>query len=161
MNALVQNFSDLKLILSTDKRFWAAGAFIGVALFVWFSTTTWREEAAPNPERYKFIKVEEPEINVMVKDFNSALKEAKEERALLKDSILRMDSDLQTNKQDVNWHMSTLVEKLDDITEHLDLLANRVGSSAVNAAKTEERLKLKEKRDTRKHKVAVNVSDIR
>ena len=161
MNALIQNFSDLKLILSTDKRFWAAGGFIAVAFFVWFTTTTWRQEPAPTPDSYKNIKVVEEKTNVLIKDFNQALKEGKEERGFLKDYLYRVNHDLDANKQEIDWKVNTLSEKLNDITEHVDLLTNRVGASAVNSAKTEERLKLTEKKDKRKRKVPVNYSDIK
>ena len=69
-NSQLQSAEDVKLILSTDKRFWAAGGFIAVALFVWLATTTWRTEPAPPPERYKLVKVEEQEkVNILIKDF--------------------------------------------------------------------------------------------
>ena len=161
MTGLVQNINDLKLILSTDKRFWAAGGFIATAIFVWFATTTWRQQAALTPDSHKFIKVEEEKTDLLIKDFNLALKESKEERALLKDYIYRVHNDLNNSKQDMDWNVSSLVQKLDHITENIDVLANKIGSSAVNNAKVEQRLKLTQKRDKRKKKVAVDYSTMR
>lgn len=161
MTGLVQGINDLKLILSNDKRFWAAGGFIATAIFVWFATTTWRQEAAPNPEKFKYIKVEEEKVDVIIKDFNQAMKESQEERALLKDYIYRVHNDLKISKQDMDWQVGSLVQKLDHITENVDVLTNKVGTSAVNNAKVEQRLKLNQKLDKRKKKVPVDYSVLR
>jgi hypothetical protein len=161
MTGLIQSINDLKLILSTDKRFWAAGGFVFTAIFVWFATTTWRNHAKETPDEFKYIKVKEVKVDVLIDEFNQAMKEGKEERGLLKDYIYRVHNDLNTSKQDMDWQMSSLVQKLDHITENVDVLANKVGASSINNAKVEQRLKLTQKRDTRKKKHSVDYSLIR
>ena len=146
MNSQLQNFSDLKQMLSTDKRFVAAGVFIIVVLFVWLSTTTWRQPPSPVPERQRRVSIEEQkELNVLIKDFNVVLEQAREERSELKDSIHRFKNNVDTEKEEFDWKMNSLVNKLDDITDNIDVLTNKVGTSKIHSTKLEQKLQTKKK----------------
>lgn len=158
MTGLVQSFSDLKLIVQTDRRVWAAGGFLCCVVFIWVVTGAWREEDPPVPEKYIRVKVEEDKINDLIKEFNKDMREGEEERKFLKDYIARVSQEVNVGKEEIDWHVNVLVNKLDDMTERVDLLANKVGASSIKNAQFEERLKQQKK--NRKRKKAVDRSDI-
>ncbi len=161
MNSQLQNFSDLKQIMSTDKRYVAAGAFVVLALFIWLSTTTWRQPPAASPERFKLIKIEEQqELNTLIKDFNSVLGQAKEERAYLRDSIHRFKNDVDADREQFDWKMNSLVQKLEGITDTVDGLTNKIGSSKIQSTKLEQQLLL-QKKNKRRRNIQVSASEIR
>lgn len=153
MTALGQTISDLKLIAQTDKRVWSAGAFLCVVFFVWSVTGAWREEEEPLPEKLVNLKVEQPKIKPMLKEFNAAMREGAEERQYLKDYAVRVAQELETTKQEIDWHVDVLVNKLNDMTEKVDNIANKVGASAVHKEEFNQKLKKHKAKERRKKAV--------
>lgn len=160
MNSQLQNFSDLKKILTTDKRFAAGAAFIFFALMIWLTTTTWREPPPPHPERYKTVKVEEQkELNALIQDFNTVLGHAKEERSYLRDSINRFKNDVDTGEEQFDWKLNSLVKKLEDITDNVDSITHKVGAKKVSNTKLDQKLSLHKKKK-RRGNIQVKASDV-
>ena len=92
------------------------------------------------------MKIEEPpELRILIKDFNTVLEHAKEERGYLRDSIHRFKNDVDTEKEQFDWKMNSLVNKLDDITDDIDSLTNKVGASKIQSTKLENRLQTQKK----------------
>ncbi|MCB0325363.1 MAG: hypothetical protein KDD69_17390 [Bdellovibrionales bacterium] len=158
MTGLQQSLHDLKLHITTDKRIWSASAFVCIVFFVWFVTGAWREPEPEPPEKYVRIKVEEEKVNVMIKDFNKDLREAEEERKFLKDYLTRVTEQVKVEKEEIDWHVDVLVNKLNDMTERIDGIALKVGASAVETAELENRLK--QQKAARSKKKAVDRSTL-
>ena len=151
MTGIVQTLGDLRLIVTTDRRVWAAGGFLCIVCFVWVVTGAWRPPDEEPPEEYVRVKVEDDKIRSMVAEFNKSLKEGVEERKFLKESITRVAQDVQVGKEEVDWNVNVLMNKLNDITEKVDGLANKVGASTIERAQFEEKLK-QQKKDSKKKK---------
>ncbi len=138
--------SDLKTIATTDRRVWAGAAFIGAAIFIWLATDSWREPP-PAPEEHYTVVREKPEITTdMVKGFTTQIKEAREESQYLSDSMKRFQKDIQSQKEQIDWHTDTLVSKLNDVSEKVDKLATKVGSTSAQKARLDVKLKKQEKK---------------
>jgi uncharacterized coiled-coil DUF342 family protein len=146
MTALTQGIDDIKLILTTDKRFRSAGIFVVCVITIWLVTATWREKEEHIVDEYVKVKVEDDKINALIQTFNKDMKEGEEEREYLKDYLGRITTELRVDKKDIDWQVNVLVNKLDDITERVDGLANKVGASGIHNAKFKEKMdKIKKK----------------
>jgi len=153
VTALTQTISDTKTILSTDKRVWACFAFIAVALVIWLSTTTWREEKPPMPDEWVNVKVEEEQIRSLIKTFNQDMTEGKEEREYLKNYLSRFTNELEVNKKDMDWQVNILVNKLDDMSQKVDGLIHKVGERTIQKAKLNKKLEHRKGSKRKKAKV--------
>lgn len=154
MAGFVQSLSDIKLILTTDRRIWAGSAFVAVVVVVWLATGSWRESPPEKPEEIWRVKVQEERVEDMVQGFNKDLKEEKEETQYLKDSLKRANSELGAGKEEIEWHVNTLINKLNSMSEKVDLLTNRVGNAAIEKQKLEAKIaRSKKKRGQGKKKV--------
>jgi hypothetical protein len=156
VTGLKQSLYDLKLIVSSDKRVWAAGIFLVSVTFIWLITSPWRELETAAPQELVKVKVEEKKIDAMIQDFNKSMREGEEERELLKDYLGRFKNELKVEQQNMDWQMNILVNKLGDITEKVDVLANKVGASSIHNALFKE--KLKKQRQKRKKKQRIDRS---
>lgn len=149
----MQVVSDLKMILKTDRRIWAAAAFLVCVTFIWLVTGAWRGEDPPIPEEYMKVRVENPKINDMVKEFNRTLKEGREERRYLQDYLARVSKQVEVGKDEIDWNVNILLNKLSDMTERVDGLAIKVGASSVHNAQLDNKLKRQKKNSRRKVRV--------
>lgn len=157
MTALTQGIDDIKLILTTDKRFRSAGIFVLCVVTIWLVTATWRDKEEFIVDEYVKVKVEDDRINALIRDFNQDMKNGEEEREYLKDYLGRVTNELKIDKKDMDWQVNVLVNKLDDITERVDGLANKVGASGIHNAQFKEKLD-KIKKKGRRGKVPVDRS---
>lgn len=150
MTALGQLLHDVKLHITTDRRIWSAASFVVMVVTVWLVTGAWREgEPEPPIERVR-LKVEEEKVKDMIAEFNKDMKEADEERQLLRDYMTRVNQQVEVEKQEIDWHVDVLVNKLNDMTERVDGIALKVGSSAVETAELEEKLKKQKAKGSKK-----------
>ncbi len=149
----MQSLNDLQLLVKTDRRIWAAAGFLVTVTFVWFITGAWRGEDPPIPEEYIKVRVENPKIDDMVKHFNRTLKEGREERKYLQDYLARVSKQVDVGKDEIDWHVNILVNKLNDMTERVDGLAIKVGASSVHNAQLQNKLKQQKKNSRRKRAV--------
>ncbi len=158
MTGLTQVFFDLKLHLTTDRRLWSAASFVIFVFTIWGITGAWREPEPELPEEQVRLKVEEEKVNNMIKEFNKDMKDAAQERKFLRDYLVRVNSEVEVEKQEIEWQVDILVNKLNDITERVDGIAIKVGASAIQSAKLEK--KLKHQRAKRRRKVAIDRSTL-
>jgi hypothetical protein len=138
---LGQTLSDVKLILSTDRRLWVTAVFCCTVFGVWLMTDSWREEEPPPPEKFINVKVIPEKIEEMVRGFNTQIKQAKEEREYLRDTMTRVGQEIEVEKEQIDWHTNTLITKLNDVSEKVDKLVNVVGDQSIGKAKLETKLK--------------------
>ncbi len=158
MTALGQILHDLKLHASTDRRIWSAASFVIFVFTVWGVTGAWRGEEPELPDEQVRLKVEEEKVNNMIKEFNRDMTEAAEERKYLRDYLVRVNEQVEVEKQEIEWQVDVLVNKLNDMTERVDGIAIKVGASAVQSAKLAE--KLKQQRAKRKKKQPIDRSTL-
>lgn len=149
MSAFTQTLSDAKLILSTDRRLWAIAAFLFVSLFVWLITTPWRELPPEVPEEYVNIRVEDAEFRSLVSGVGKGFQQAAIERKELMEEVERSSHSMQTQQQEIDWHVDSLVDKMSTVADKLDKLTNRLGEQTIQKSKIDERLKT-QKSGTRK-----------
>jgi KaiC/GvpD/RAD55 family RecA-like ATPase len=158
MTGLRQTLYDLKLHISTDRRIWSAAAFVIIVFTVWGTTGAWREVDPEPPEEYVRLKVEEENVNSMIKEFNVDMQQAAEERRYLRDYLTRVNKQVEVEKQEIDWHVDILVNKLNDMTEKVDGISLQVGASAIASAELEK--KLKQQRSQKRRKKAIDRSDL-
>ena len=150
MTGLKQQISDLVLIVRTDRRVWAFAGFVGVALTVWSVTGSWRNLEEPLPPKFGRYKIEEEKIKSLVDGFNKTMNEGREERRFLRNYIDRVQHEVSVSKDEIDWQVNVLVNKLDAMTEKVDGLTNDIGRSTIEDAQFESRLgKQKKKKKKR------------
>ena len=88
------------------------------------------------------------------------LGQAKEERKYLRDSIHRFKNDFDADRQEFDWKMNSLVQKLEGITDTVDGLTNQIGTSKIESTKLEKKLLL-QKKNKRRRNIQVSASEIR
>ena len=140
MIALKQQLSDLNMIIRTDRRVWAIAGFLVVAFVVWSVTGTWRNLEQPLPEKYGRYKVEEEQIRSLVKGFNKTMNEGREERRFLREYIERVNHEVSVGKDEIDWQVSVLVNKLDAMTEKVEGLTNKIGRSTIKKTQLKSQL---------------------
>lgn len=141
MVGLLERAHDGILIVKTDRRLWAAGGFLGCVLALWLATGSWRE-APPEPERHAFVpRQPEDEMAGPIRSMASALEERKKNREELHDTINRAANDFETGKQELDWHVNNLVDRLNTMGERIDKLAKDVGDRAVEKAELDKKIK--------------------
>lgn len=140
MTGLVQTLSDLKLIIATDRRIWAACAFLLVVGLVYSITDSWRVIEPPPPEKLVPVKIHEEKIVNMVKGFNQAIKESAEERKYLKEYLSRVSNKIESDKEEIDWHVDTIINRVNDVTEKIDNLTHKVGEQRVQKTHFDRKL---------------------
>ncbi len=158
MTGLLQVINDLKLVVTTDKRVWAAAGFISCAVFLFFATTAWREEEPPPPEEYIRMRLEPFNWKSRVTKFNKAMKESNEERKALRDTVARASQDLRVQQQEIDWQANELIEKLNTMTDKVDGLINTMGGQSVRNATRDKQLDAQ--RSKKRQKVKVDRSNL-
>ena len=153
MTGIIGYLKDAQLILKTDRRFWAAGGFLCIVVCIWMLTDTWREPV-PEPEPYKRrARVEEEDFRLALTDFHAQVQKDIKNRAELSDTINRTAGDLESNKQKIDWHVNTLVDKLNSMTSKIDKIAREVGERRIERAKLNQKLANQKKNVKRIRKV--------
>lgn len=160
MTGLIQSFSDLKLIVTTDHRVWACAGFLCLVTAIWFATEYWREPVPPPPEKIRKMLVEDDRYKTMIGQFTTAVRESKEERQFLKDSLSRVTQEFGVVKQEVDWHTDTLITKLNEMTEKVDRLVTKVGESHIANAQLEQKIAKAKKKDKKK-RVHIDSMDLK
>lgn len=153
MTGLIQTLSDLKIIAATDRRVWAAGAFIALVAVTWVSTGSWREEEEATLEKYVRIPNKPEKVENMVEEFNKSMRESAEEHKFLKDYLSRLTNQFKADKEEIDWHVNLLVTKLGDMTEKVDDLTNKVGRIKIKKVLFEQKLKRQKKHRQKKRSV--------
>lgn len=139
---------DIPDLLRTDRRFWAAGSFLGIALFVWIATSPWREGTKEAEEKERYSKEIEYYYEPM-QDFNVELDQHRKEVTELHEEIKRSTSELETGRQEFEWHTSKLMDRLNGMSTQLEEITAQVGASRVNSARTNRMIKKSERKSQR------------
>ena len=127
MTGVKQVINDLKLIVQTDRRVWAAASFIVIVTIVWVSTGNWRGEDITHVEDTVRFKVEQEKIKAMIKEFNKDMRQGREEQDYINSYLTRFQQELEVEKQEMDWHVDVLVNKLNNMVERVDNIAIKVG----------------------------------
>ncbi|HQH25855.1 MAG TPA: hypothetical protein PLP17_00550 [Oligoflexia bacterium] len=151
MTGLKQALADLKLIVTTDHRVWAAAAFICVVSFVWVATGAWREPEPEPPEKMVPVKIKPEKIPDFLQGLTQQMKEAKEEREYLRDMMNRTSHEIEVDKEVIDWNANTLITRLNDVSEKVDKVANMVGEAAIEKAQLEKKIKKQQPKKRGKH----------
>ncbi len=122
-----QSLEDLKLIIKTDKRVWAAGGFIIIALFIWMLT----DDSGRKRTRKLRPTTAASEQGTGARDaygdlivaFKNDIETAKNERSEMYNVLQRVTTDLGEHKQRVTGIFETLVDKFEQLAREVDALA--------------------------------------
>ena len=150
MTGLLQSFGDLKLIVSTDRRVWAAAGFVVCVVFVYFATTAWREEDPPPPEEYIRMRLDPFEWKSRITKFNKAMEESHKERKELREVVARASQTLKVQQQEIDWQANELIEKLDTMTDKVDGLINKLGGKSIQNVQRDRELNMHKSKNRRK-----------
>lgn len=121
-----QNLEDIKLLIKNDRRVWAIGGFIVVALFVWLLTSS------DKPKRQRVVREVTPSEQGMgsaeaygdlIVAYRNDIEKAKTERKELYDVLYRTTTDLKEHKERVTGIFETLVDKFEQLAREVDALA--------------------------------------
>jgi len=137
---------DLKLIVSTDKRIWAAVGFIVVVLIMWALTDSWRPPiVVPEERTVKLIQESskyDPASTGMVEDLNGLNKT--NER--LQTDISRISEELNSKQEEITWQMDGLISRLGSIHSSIDDITHKIGEKKVADVMREKRQKSRKSR---------------
>lgn len=132
---------DLKLIVSTDKRIWAAVGFIVVVLVMWALTDSWRPPIViPEEKTVKLIQESskyDPASSGMVEDL-SVLNKTNEK---LQTDINRISEELNSKQEEITWQMDGLISRLGSIHSSIDDITHKIGENKVAEFQRERRQK--------------------
>ena len=137
MVGLVNTLRDTALIVKTDKRFWAAGGFLGIVLTTWLCTSSWRGLPDDTGTHVFEPKVKRPYMHETLVDFQKDLVDGAKNRKDLVDMISRTDSELQASSQKTEWNTHNIINKLDTIATRVDKLVKEVGTRNVQNAEVD------------------------
>ncbi len=140
MSAVTQALSDSWLIVKTDRRVWAATSFVVIALVVWSITGGWRNYASDKKPEVAKIASDDIFIKSLVTDVHATLAGEKKRREEFKTVLQRTVSELDADKQKIEWHANTLVDKLTNMTIRVDKIAKDIGSRRIERAALEAKL---------------------
>lgn len=138
------------MIVMTDRRVWACAIFLCIVFLVWAVTGAWRESPPAKGEELWRVKSEEEHVVDMVKAMNKDVKEAQEENDYLKDKMTRIASELKVGKEEVDWHVNTLINKLNSMSEKVTILTSKVGEAALDKQKLESKIAQANKKKKKK-----------
>ncbi len=138
---------DLKLIVSTDKRIWAAAGFLVVVFFMWAMTDSWRPPiVVPEEKTVKLIEEHKEARGVgsaaMVKDLSN-LNQSNER---LKLDINRISEELNSKQEEITWQMDGLISRLGSIHSKIDDITHKIGENKVAEVMREQRQRAKKKK---------------
>ncbi len=141
MVGFLEKINDGWTLLKTDRRFMSVGVFLSVVGTIYFLTETWREPA-PEKEKQVFVPTAKPEIRFdPVRSMAAQIQERSKDRAELREVIKRTASDLQNGKQEMDWQMNELVDRLNTVGGKISKLAKDVGDREVEKAQIERKIK--------------------
>ncbi|MFN8391462.1 MAG: hypothetical protein U0136_14335 [Bdellovibrionota bacterium] len=149
MTGFLESVRDTILIAKTDKRVWSAAGFLTLVFFIWFFTDSWRKPEPPKEETARYVKPEVEVVKEVFGDIQKDLNDSRRNREELNEVIKRASSELEANKQNTNWHMNTLVDKLDGISNRVDKLAKDVGSWSLRQAEIDRNIAAHQKKHSR------------
>ena len=158
MMGFVQLLSDAKEIVRTDRRVWSAFGFIVVSISIWSLTSVWRENVAES-EVHKGRPPDEPGPRHSIVDFKDDWEEEKKRRAIFKENIDRSVSNLNNQKEEIEWHANRLVDKLNGMTIKVDQIIAGIGEARLAKSKLNERI-AKQKSKNPKKVIPVDRSEL-
>ncbi len=152
MIGVLERLNDGVMIAKTDRRVWSAFGFLVAVVLLWIATGSWRE-APPEGEKHTWLPrpVHEDEIDP-VRSMATKLEERRKAREELHDTINRAASDFETGKQELDWHVNNLVDRLNDMGLRIDKLAKDVGARTIEKAELERKIKPAKKKKSNVYK---------
>ena len=153
MTGLVQSLHDTLLIVRTDKRIWSASAFLSLVLLIWAFTGSWREPEPPKAVHLYNIKPEQELVKGVMANIQKDLDVGTKGRAELQGVMKRTESDLAIDQQKIDWHLNSLVDKLDHMATRIDKIAKDVGGWSIEQSELDRKIALQNKkgRQVNKH----------
>lgn len=126
-----QKIEDLKLLVKNDKRVMAAGAFIIAVLFIWVLTDQQgpRRIRQPEDKPSKQGMGSEEQYGDLITAFKEQMDQAKNEQAENKAVIARIKNELDENKQRTAGIFESLVDRVDQLSREIDLIANSLNKN--------------------------------
>ncbi|MFN8391980.1 MAG: TrbI/VirB10 family protein [Bdellovibrionota bacterium] len=122
-----QKLEDLKLLLQNDKRVWAAGAFIVAVLFIWVLTDQSPRRVRQPEERVSKQGTGADEgFGDLIQAFKQDMDRAKTEQAEQAAVISRVKQDLKDNTERTAGIFESLVDRVDQLSREIDLLAGSI-----------------------------------
>ncbi len=121
-----QNLEDIKLLIKNDRRIWAVGGFIIVALFIWTLTNsggTKRSRIVKEVTSSKQGMGPDEAYGDLIVAFRNDIETAKTERKEMYDVLYRTTTDLKEHKERVTGIFETLVDKFEQLAREVDALA--------------------------------------
>ena len=121
-----QKLTDLKLILQNDRRVWAAGGFIIVALFIWLLTDNsggGRRLQVPDEKASRQGAGSTEAFQDLVQAFKNDIDQQKKENQEMNTVLQRTSSDLKEHKEKVTGIFETMVDKFEALAREVDALA--------------------------------------
>lgn len=123
-----QKIEDFKLLVKNDKRIMAAGIFIIAVLFIWVLTDkggTRRVRQPVNTPSEPGMGAQE-QYTDLITAFKEQMDQAKTDQAENKAVIARLKSDLDDNKDRTAGIFESLVDRVDQLSREIDLIAQTV-----------------------------------
>lgn len=126
-----QQLTDLIEIVKTDRRIWAIGGFIIIALFVWSmtaSTRTTRGQAGLLPDQ---MTASSPgtgateAYNDLIVAFNNDIQESKARTNKVEMMLERQSNEFNEHRHMVTGIFETLADKLEQLAREVDALSKR------------------------------------
>ena len=121
---------DVKLLLSTDRRLWAAGGFICFALFFWLISSGGDRQQlrrgsdfAERAPRARLLA--EPLIQIdplMTKEIELSRKENR----ILRDDFQRAINDIAAQNKEMDEKIESLVDRLEAVTKQVEELNDSI-----------------------------------
>ncbi len=123
-----QQLEDLKLLIKNDRRIWAAGGFVVVALLFWLMTGAGdsrprRGRVAPPITASQAGTGAEEQYGDLIVAFQNEIETAKKERQETQDILYRTTQDFKQHKERVTGIFETLVDKFEQLAREVDTLA--------------------------------------
>jgi hypothetical protein len=121
-----QSLEDIKLLIKNDRRIWAAGGFIIVALFIFLLTNS------DGQKKSRLVKEVTPSTQGMgsaeaygdlIVAFRNDIEAGKKERKDMYEVLYRTTTDLKEHKERVTGIFETLVDKFEQLAREVDALA--------------------------------------
>lgn len=122
-----QKLIDLKLRVQNDRRLWAAGGFIIVALFIWVLTNNEGGRRPPirlpNDEASRAKGLGTEGYQDLIEAFKIDIEASKKAEAEMQQVITRTATELKEHKERVTGIFETLVDKFEKLAQEVDALA--------------------------------------
>jgi hypothetical protein len=129
-----QKLEDLKLLLQNDKRIMAAAGFIVLVLFIWmFTDQSPRRIRQPEDRASTQGMGSEEQFGDLIQAFKQEMDQSKTEQAEQAAVISRLKSDLKDNTERTAGIFESLVDRVDQLSREIDLLAQSVKTTPPDA----------------------------